>query len=622
MSKLWVYDEEVYPNYFLCSFMAYKDGEVKSFVIDSSNNDRKELVEFIKDKILVGYNSLTYDNILLNHIVRHEMTSKELYYVSQRIINGQNIPDFNIYQEFKGYMNTDLYESIDLMRMLFSKKLRVSLKELECSLNHHNVQELPYPFDVELNEEQKQKVKEYNINDLEATLLVLKKSLDALKLRRWMKKTYDIDAFSMDGVNGGVKILELLYEKEVGNRAFTKERTFRDWVNMEDIILPIVEFETDSFKNVLNAYKRHTWYSNHYDERLFRDNKFKVEPNINGIGFKFSLGGMHTATQSRIWESNDEYEILSIDVASYYPALILEWGFTPGHLNKEAFLGVYRRVRDERLEAKALKDKVKDSTLKLSINGTYGMLGNKYSWLFDHRARLSICVNGQLLLAMLIEKLFLEDIQLIDGNTDGIFIYIHKSKKERFNEIVAEWENKTKMQMEVTKFEKIWFLNTADYFATYLKDGKLATKEKGLFLSEVQIGKGMEFPIIPIAIKKYFLKGVPFEETIYKHKDILDYCTYKKLKRSFKCFHNNEEIQRVNRFYACKSGAYLYKQKWDEKKARYQTDHLLKDSPVIVYNKFDNKDIKERNINYPFYIQKAREIVFAMEGNINQMSLF
>lgn len=625
MKRLWIFDWETYPCFAEVTFLSYKDNEIVTFIIDDETmqNDQSLIIEFIKGKLLVGYNNKTFDDIILNYLIRtKEVCAHDIFKIVQKIISSQNDKTFNFYQEFKQYLKNDSYSSIDLMRLLFSKKLRVSLKELECSLNYENVQELPFDLNEHLDIQKKQEIIEYNINDCKATKLVLEKSLKKLKLRRWIKETYEIDTFSLDGVNGGVKILEVLYERKIGNRDFKEQRTNREFINLKDCILPFIEFKTKSFNDILEKYKQHTWYSKDFDERKNIDNKFKLMPVINNFEFKFSLGGLHGSTQSKIWESNEEYEILAYDVSSYYPREVLEYGFVPEHLNKDVFLEIFRGVFEERLHAKANGHETKNETLKLSINGTYGMFGNKYSWLFDHKVRIQICVNGQLMLAMLIEKFFQEQIQLIDCNTDGIFIYVRKDKKEKVKKIVKQWEEITKMQMEETKFEKIWFLTTADYFGTYYKKDKLETKEKGMFLSEVELGKGMEFPIISCAIKEYFLKNISFEEYIKEHKEILDFCSYKKFNKKYECFHNNIKVQRINRFYPCQKGAYLYKRKFDDKKNRYQTDSVLKDSPIEILNKLDTKDINERNINYGFFISKTRELINQIEGNKHQLTLF
>lgn len=620
--EVYVFDWETYPNFACVSFISHDKDLVKTFVIDENINDKKKIEQFVKDKILVGYNSKTFDNILTNHVIKKKKIScEDLYDITQKIIGGQKGDDLYLYNEFKDYIEPTTYGSIDLMRLLFSKKLRVGLKELECSLHHDNVEELPYPFDSNLTEYQKSRVISYNINDCRATKKVLTRSIEAIQLRKWMKKEYGIDGYSTDGVNAGVKIIEILYEKEIGNNNFKKENTNRDYVAIKDCIIPIIKFETKEFQDVLDAYKKHIWYNKDYDEDLGEDSKLKLEPVINGFKFKFSLGGLHGETKPGIWESNDEYEVISIDVESYYPSMILSWLFIPEHLSKKVFHKVYAGIKVERLEAKSKGDDLKNNTLKLSLNGLYGMLGNKYSWLFDHKARLQICVNGQLMLAMLIEKLFKEGVQLIDANTDGIYVYLHRSKREIFNKIIKEWEEVTRMKMEETVFIKMWFQNTSDYFGTYLKKGKVDLKEKGMFLSKTQLGKGMEFPIIATAVKNYFLQGISYSDTILKHDNILDFISYKKLNKKFECYHNNEKVQRINRFYACKSGAYLFKKGYNDAGVA-QVSNILKDSPVTILNKLDELDMKDRNINYSFYMKKAREIIWDIEKDLKEQSLF
>jgi len=642
---LWVFDFETMINICEVSFLSFDEDSCHTFRLDddTGENEIEELRKFVKGQTLVGYNNKTFDDIILNFWLRHkDCTAQEIQRLAQRIITGQKDEGFNIYKELGIYMNSDDFKTIDLMRLLFSKKLRVGLKELECSLQHDNVEEFECPFDKVLTTDEKEKLIAYNINDCRATKLVLQKSIEALQLRRWMLKEYGIDAFSMDGVNGGVKILEMLYERETGDSSFKKRITRREFVHIKDIILPAVKFKTKEFQDVLKIYQDHIWYSSHYDEELFEDSKLKFEPVINGFKFKFSLGGLHGETRSGIWESDDEYDLMSVDVASYYPLLVLKHGFYPGHLNKKAFLKVYQQVKDERMEAKKNGDKLKDGTLKLSINGAYGMFGNQYSWLFDHKVRLQICVNGQLMLAMLIERLFMAGIVLIDANTDGVYVKVHKAKKELFQKIVADWEKETLMEMEQTKFEKMWFLNSADYFGTYYSKGKLDVKEKGMFLSKVQLGKGMEFPIIAKSIKEYFLRGTDYRAYIHQSNDILDFVTYKKLNKESECWYNGNRIQRTNRYYAAKTGAYIFRKPVDKpleeivdvmhdwgytpnlpsKVKKSNLQHLLKESPVTIYNKFDNKSMSDRNINYGFYTSAAREIVYAIEGDRLQGQLF
>lgn len=49
---------------------------------------------------------------------------------------------------------------------------------------------------------------------------------------------------------------------------------------------------------------------------------------------------------------------------------------------------------------------------------SYGKTGDQYSFLYDPKVMLQICVNGQLLIAMLSERAsFIEGVTIIQANT-------------------------------------------------------------------------------------------------------------------------------------------------------------------------------------------------------------
>ena len=90
----------------------------------------------------------------------------------------------------------------------------------------------------------------------------------------------------------------------------------------------------------------------------------------------------------------------------------------------------------------------------------------------------------------------------------------------------------------------------------------------------------------------------------------------------------NEEQQRTNRFYASTNCGYLWKWKDTGHKegeiitytepyvgeCRYkasarQYQNMLTASGVTLLNKFDDKPIEERKINYRYYIMEAYKII-------------
>jgi hypothetical protein len=618
-------DVETYGNFFCCTLLSLESNRAKLFVIDDKRNDAHELIQAFRDIYFIGYNNKSYDNLVINYIISNpDVKAEQIFDFSDRLIKGLRRDDHrDFYLRFGQYMNNSDYKYIDLMRMLFSKKLRVSLKELECSLNFKNVEDLPYPVGAILTEEQKRKVIEYNLNDCEATKLVAEKSLPDLKLRVWTQKNFGVEGYSLDGVNLGVKILEKKLAERIGNSDFTKSNTNRKTITIKDIIYPFIKFDTPEFNQVLKNFQDLKVYK-YLDKKDGKEkwSKYKSEVLIGPYLYKYGLGGLHFETATRAWHCNDDYTVLSIDVSSYYPAQLIEYpGYCkPEHLPDE-FVEVYRDVRDERLRAKTAGDKTKSETYKLSINGAFGNLSNEFSWLYDPKALLAITVNGQLMLSMLCEKLMQQKIKLVDVNTDGVYVYLHKDQRESFDKICKWWEKATKMALEETRFESIYFLTTADYFGTTLNKGKIELKEKGCFITTPRLGKGMEFPIIYKAVKEYFLNKKDFTKYIRECDNILDFCSYKKLKKDYTCFWKGDKQQKVNRFYASRDGAHLYKRKWNEDKRKFEISHILKDSPVMLLNRLDDKSINERSINYPFYLSTARGIIVSLEGDKGQQEL-
>ena len=102
------------------------------------------------------------------------------------------------------------------------------------------------------------------------------------------------------------------------------------------------------------------------------------------------------------------------------------------------------------MEAKAAGDKATANALKLVVNTTYGASLNKYNDLFDPLMGRSVCVSGQLFLLELAQHLYKEvlDLRVVQLNTDGIMIEFDDSQYGQVKEIVDEWQERTKFELE------------------------------------------------------------------------------------------------------------------------------------------------------------------------------
>lgn len=129
--------------------------------------------------------------------------------------------------------------------------------------------------------------------------------------------------------------------------------------------------------------------------------------------------------------------------------------------------------------------------------------------------------------------------------------------------------------------------------------------------------------IVPLAVKNYFVYGVPVEETIRNHTDIFDFCmrlkTNSKSTPYFRHFDDNynvvnDKLDRTTRYYISNKGGNLYKD-FNGKQVGVNIGFS-----VTLFNKYVKKDIKDYDINYRFYIIEAKKLITSIETK--QLSLF
>ena len=152
-----------------------------------------------------------------------------------------------------------------------------------------------------------------------------------------------------------------------------------------------------------------------------------------------------------------------------------------------------------------------------------------------------------------------------------------------------------------------------DYLAITEND---KVKKKGIFITNVELGKGLSPKIIPIALEKYIIDGVPVEDTIKNCTDIKKFLMSTKVNRKFIVVHNGKQQQRINRFFASKYGPYLYRAPTENPK---ELGHLLEASGVTICNDL-TIPIDMSTINYRYYIVKAKKIIEQLKPR--QLNLF
>lgn len=648
-----VYDIEVFQNIFHCAIKDTETGKITLFEISNRKNQLQELVEFFKEfenvegswnnsyttdyqfntnKIFAGYNNIHYDNPIINYIIDYYNVMKDKTYIeicksifnlSKTILNSKEGEE-GIWKKWK---YQQWFESFDILTMLYSTQLRVGLKEMQVTMQYPNVQEFVYDWDIPLVESKFDEMIQYNINDVESTSELLDRCKKAVELRIAIEDEYGVRVLSKDGVNIGMKIITQKYLEKTGQTWWDIKdlRSPMDKIPLKDVILPFVKYDSPILKDMLDTLKKQT-----------------VSPGRKGYEYKFifnnlrytiGVGGIHSVNDPEIIIPKEDEYLIDCDVASLYPSMLIQHKFYPKHLGPE-FLEVYSKIREERIEAKHNGNKVKNETLKLALNGLSGNLQNEHNFCYSPFAVMQIRVNGQLLLLMLAEKLVEIGCKIIQANTDGLFLICKKNKYEEYQKVCKEWEKLTKLELEEDRFEAMYQYAINDYIA--VKEGYHKTKDKkliktkGMFITEVLLGKGLSPKIIPEAIINYFVDNIPVEETIKNCRDIRKFLKAEKTGKQWTVEYNDKIQQRINRFYVSNNGYYLWKFKTDSGVKEYQ--NMLKGYAVTLHNTFySDEDLQWKyaqgetfesiyDINYNYYISQCKKIINDIKPK--QLNLF
>lgn len=394
-------------------------------------------------------------------------------------------------------------------------------------------------------------------------------------------------------------------------------RTQPKQIVFKDIIFPFIKFKNPDLQKLLEELKEQVLTPG--------DNSFERKFIIGGLLHTFGVGGLHSVNKPEGFEPEEGYILADSDATSLYPTILIEHNLYPAHLGPK-FLEVYRKIKEERVAAKRAKEKLKDATLKLSINGLSGNLQSDYSWCCDYNVAYTMRINGQLMMMMLLEILDEEDCKICQTNTDGVLYIMKIDQEEHLKQRFAEWSKITKIGLETEYFERFYQSAINDYVGimkgwSETHDPSLI-KRKGAFLESLSLGKGMAPRIIAHAVNKELVEGIPCEETIKNCQDIKMFLTYQKVSKDFEVEYAGKTIQHINRYYMSYNGYYLYKVKYDENRHELARILMNSSSGVTILNKFEDEPvpIADRRINYHYYIGEAQKILMPLK--IKELSLF
>jgi len=649
MAKGYVYDYETVANCFLAVFINVQNpDEIISFEVSTYRNQYKEYVAFLQQCIdkkttLISYNGLKFDNQISRFLYQTNYfgynggdIANNVYQIAQEVIKRANSKEFPLY-----HPKDNPFKECDILAInnYDNPAKRCSLKWLQYSMDWHNVEDMSTDHSKNHNEQDILMLLKYCINDCLSTRELFFRNKAEILLRTNLSKHFKMNLTNHSEPKLAKSIfLKLLSQKlNIPEYELKKKKTYRKVINLNEAILPYIEFKTPELKATLSKFKK---------LKLDGENlkgSFKHELTYKGLTLSFALGGIHGAKKG-IYTSDKNFVIKSFDVTSFYPNLSIRNNWAPGHINKEAFCEIYESFFEDR--KKYSKKDPLNYVYKILLNSTYGLSNEDNSFLKDSLFTMRITCNGQLLLVMLLEELCesIPGARPIMVNTDGGEIIIPREYEELYHQICDKWEALTKLQLEFEVYEKLIIPDVNNYIGIFAgkeipkedaikkittefpkplikrtKDDKyflFNTKSKGRFEVDKPLHKNKSFRIKRIAYYYYFVHNQDPEKTLQENHNIYDYCGGTRAiggwKFNLTCYTDgrldNSSVQKTLRYYMSKKGCKILKVK-DDKVIKIEASKSLE----RIMNKYVEKSFDDYEIDTLYYLREIRKEITKIE---------
>jgi hypothetical protein len=593
VGSCFVFDSESFSNYWIVAFKHLDSGKYLKFENRGKGPiaERPKLHWLLKTHLCVGFNSRNYDIPMIS-LALECFDNAGLKKASNAIIFGQLMP-YQVEQHYKIKLCT--YNTIDLIEVA---PLKGSLKLYAGRLHSKRMQDLLIDHNAMLNAAEADSILEHCLFDLDNTEDLLNNLKPQLELRYNMSAKYNVDLRS----KSDAQISEAVISSELHRLSGIKPERPKNYSKYFFYQVPaFITYKSPALAAALQTIRDTPFQVGEDGEIQTPDAISELTIPFGNCIYRLGTGGLHSSEKTVSYKASDEVILLDRDVASYYPAIIVNQQLHPKHLGK-AYLEVYKSIIRRRLDAKHSGDKVTADSLKITVNGLFGKYGNKWSIVYSPDVLIQITVSGQLCLLLLIEMIEGAGISVVSANTDGVVMMCPAALETALGRVVGECERVTCFQTEETRYKALYCRDVNNYIAITL-DGK--PKVKGSYSERGSSGdtilsKNPECLICNDAAIAFVGKGISTEETIRACKDVRRFVTVRNVKGG-----------------AFKSGKYLGKTiRW-----YYSTEMKGDIRYVISGNKVPNSDgarplmeLPEGNelpndLDYSRYISIANEIL-------------
>lgn len=592
-----VFDMEVFPDWWCMVYTTPGDMSELNVLTSETPDYKKILQQLIIKRCLIGFNIKGYDLRILNGIM-HSCDPYRLYQLSKAIVETKDESDpFNNYTFWNKFNFSDLFDDWRFGSLKeFESNIGMSIKESDVSFDKEN-----------LTDEEKEDVIKYCKHDVTATIALLKHRREYIDAKKMLSEMFNIPLHTaLKSTNA--KLCAMVLEAEPHKRPVDNkfiiptrvEHYLRE--NLPESVLSLFEYLNKDSKEVT----------------LF-DNKIV-----------FGIGGIHSVyAENIVTKTDNQASLINIDVTSYYPNLMMNFGYLSRNILKpEKYRDIYnmrvdlKRQMKEEEKVNGKSDKWKtlkaqQEGLKLILNTTYGATKNEYNALFDEYQASSLCYLGQLLLAALANKLYTTvGVIVIQTNTDGILIKVLNDKINEVKKVVSEWEEMTGFTMEYD-YIKMFFQRDVNNYIEVTDNPKKPYKLKGKWTNQAEESlANLNAPITHEALLYYYTEGIPIEDTINRCDDIFKFCFTAKTGHTYnKTYHyiNNEPrlCNKINRVVATTDTKYGTLKKYkicDDGKPRLDKIADVPERCVLLNDELHMIDTLDRDWYIQFAKNKVKEL--------------
>lgn len=469
----------------------------KEYVIVNNKRQLEILYNTYKQDIWCGYNCRNYDQYILKAILCG--------------FNPKAVNDWIIVKDRKGWEYSSTFNKFPLNIYDVMPNIPVSLKVLEGFMGN-NIHETSVPFDIDrkLTDQEIQETIGYCRDDVLQTIEVFMQRRNEFDSQMQLVKTFKLPLSYLGKTQAQLAAIIL----------GAKRKQFNDEWNIR---LP------DTAQ--LGRYKAvGEWFLDPRNHCY--DCKFDTE--ICGITHTIAWGGIHAGRKKYHYECKPHEVILDIDVDQLYPTLMIVYDLLSRAVEEPER---FKNILQTSLKLKREGKKKEREPYKRICNITYGAEGDKFNPMYDPLHRNLVCVFGQVLIIDLLEKI--EDlIELLQSNTDGIFVKVNRSDVPELKRRITEWENRTGLKMSYEEFTAIYQKDVNNYIAVpegdlYDENSKPRWHSKGAYVKELS-PLDYDLPIVNEAVKQYMLLGIPVELTVNSCKEFVKFQKIVKLSNKYK----------------------------------------------------------------------------------------